>query len=145
MKPEELNHLFIRTHHLHFKRAHSRFGAFGLGEGQPRLLRRLFEQDGLSQAELARRCNLEPATVTVTLNRMEKSGLVERRADAEDLRITRIWLTQAGRELDATLTRVFVESAEECFAGFSQEERGQMAGFLSRMMVNLGSKPEECD
>lgn len=137
MQPGELNNLFIQTHHVHFKRAHTRFGAYGLGEGQPRLLKHLACEDGLSQAELARRSNLEPATVTVGLNRLEKAGLVERRADADDLRITRIWLTKSGRELDETLGHVFIECEEECFEGFAPEEREQFAGFLRRMKDNM--------
>jgi DNA-binding MarR family transcriptional regulator len=151
MTPEELNHLFIRAHHLHFKRAHGRFSAFGLGEGQPRLLKLLSQEEGLSQAELARRCSLEPATVTVTLNRMEKTGLAERRADTEDLRISRVWLTAAGREMNAALDRVFAESAGECFDGFTGEEMEQFASFLRRVMRNLGGacgeqgRPGECD
>lgn len=137
LNPGELNHLFIQTHHQHFRRAHSRFAAFGLGEGQPKLLRRLAEEDGMSQAELARRSCLEPATITVGLTRMEKAGLVERRPDKEDLRITRIWLTDAGRELNGTLRQVFLASESECFQGFSAEEMEHLAGYLRRMQENL--------
>lgn len=139
LQPGELNHLYIHTHHLHFRRAISRFSAYGLGEGQPKLIRHLGMEDGLSQAELGRRCHLEPATVTVTLTRMEKAGLVERRPDPEDMRVTRVWLTETGREMHRELERLHLELEAECFAGFSDEEREKMQEFLLRMRDNLRS------
>lgn len=135
--PGELNHLFIQTHHLHFKRAIGRFSAFGLGEGQPKLLKHLACEDGLSQAELGRRSNLEPATVTVSLNRMEKAGLVRRRADETDLRVTRIWLTPEGLELQGKLDGVFKDLARESFDGFTGEDLQQFGDYLGRMKENL--------
>ncbi len=137
LKPGELNQLFIQTQHLHYRKAHNRFSAFGLGEGQPRLLRKLAEADGMSQADLARRCNLEPATITVGLGRLEKAGLVERKPDENDLRVMRIWLTTEGRELNSRLHQVFLRGEEENFEGFSLEEREQLADFLRRMQENL--------
>lgn len=137
LQPGELNHLFIETHHQHFRRAHCRFNAFGLGEGQPKLLRQLAEEDGLSQVEIARRCNLEPATVTVTLARLEKAGLVTRCGDETDMRVMRIRLTEEGRRLNEMLGSVFLECEEECFRGFLPAEREQLAQYLNRMRENM--------
>jgi MarR family transcriptional regulator, organic hydroperoxide resistance regulator len=142
LQPGELNYLYIQDNHLHFRRSHARFSTIGLGEGQPKLLRRLSAENGLSQAELARRCNLEPATVTVNLCRMEKSGLIERRPDADDLRITRIFLTDAGWEMIKVIERLHLEIEEECFSGFSAEEREQMNSFLVRMRDNMRNAQE---
>ena len=132
-----LNHLFVMTSHLHFRSTICRFIEHGVGEGQPKILFTLRDEDGVSQAELARQCHLEPATVTATLGRMEKAALIERRADKQDLRVTRVFLTDAGRELTTTLDRLNEEIGAECFAGFSDEERQQMAQFYDRMRDNM--------
>jgi DNA-binding MarR family transcriptional regulator len=144
MKPGDLNHLFIATSHLHFRRTHTRFTEYGLGEGQPRVLWQLSKGDGISQAELGRRCNLEPATVTVTLGRMEKSGFVERLPDEHDLRITRVWLTDAGRRMQIDVERMHLEVENECFAGFGPGEKEQMKGFLERMRTNMKQAESGC-
>ena len=137
MDTRTLNFLFIQTHHLHFRRAHARFGEVGLAEGQPRFIRHLSEEDGLSQAELGRRCHLEPSTVTTMLSRMEKRNLVERRPDGKDRRVTRVWLTDEGRDIHRALERLGRELAEECFEGFDAEDRVRMAGYLGRMRDNM--------
>jgi MarR family transcriptional regulator, organic hydroperoxide resistance regulator len=147
MNPGDLNHLYIQANRMHHRRAHNRFNELGLGEGQPRLLKHLAREDGLSQAELARRCHLEPATVTVTLTRMEKNGLVERRADETDHRITRIFMTEEGQRMHRILEEMHAEMEEETFEGFAPDEREQLAGYFVRMRDNLrraeGPLPEE--
>jgi DNA-binding MarR family transcriptional regulator len=137
MNPGELNHLYAQTSHMHFRRTIFRFSDQGLGEGQPKVLFQLRENDGCIQAELARHCHLEPATVTATLCRMEKAALVKRLPDAQDMRVTRVFLTEAGREMGRTLDRLNQEIGEECFAAFTDGEREQMRGFLARMADNM--------
>jgi MarR family transcriptional regulator, transcriptional regulator for hemolysin len=52
--------------------------------------RRLERQPGLSQNELAAICEVEPITVARLVDRLEKSGVVERRPDPGDRRIWRL-------------------------------------------------------
>ena len=58
----------------------------GVAPGQFAPLVMLFEQDGLTQAELCRRINVEQPTMANTLERMERDGLIKRKADTEDKR-----------------------------------------------------------
>lgn len=51
----------------------------GLTLGQPKVLDYLQDHDGANQAEIARACHIEPASLTSVLNRMEEKALVERR------------------------------------------------------------------
>src|SRR5689334_21498005 len=60
--------------------------ANGVAPGQFAPLVMLFEQDGLTQAELCRRINVEQPTMANTLERMERDGLIKRKADTEDKR-----------------------------------------------------------
>ena len=61
-------------------------------------LRSLWEVDGLSQAELGRRIELNPAAVVAVLNALEAAGLIERRRTRKDRRIYNVFLTAAGTE-----------------------------------------------
>ena len=53
----------------------------------------------MSQAELSRVVAIEPPTMVRTIDRMARDGLVTRVPDPDDLRLTRIYLTERGRSL----------------------------------------------
>ncbi len=137
MNPGELNHLFVQTARMHHRRTHCRMNDYGLGEGQPRILWILSQEDGLSQAEVGRRAKLEPATVTATIARLEKRELVERLPDPDDRRVLRCWMTPAGRMLHRTLEGLHHRIETEAFAGFSEDERDRLADYLRRVKGNL--------
>ena len=65
----------------------------GVAIGQWAVLLFLYQEDGVTQAELSRHVAIEPPTLVRTLDRMVRDGLVERRADPRDARLTRIHLT----------------------------------------------------
>src|SRR5512142_1840211 len=91
---DTLDFLLANICHLHRARVHQLFEALGLYQGQPPLLRQLWDQEGLTQSELAARLKVAPATVTKMLQRMEKTGFVQRCTDPEDQRISRVYLTE---------------------------------------------------
>ena len=70
--------LLNRTVNSHFKRSTSQFAALGLSSGQPKVLERLVGLEGCMQKELAEACEVEPATITSILPKMEKKGLIKR-------------------------------------------------------------------
>lgn len=61
----------------------------------------LWEKDGRSVNELGQPLMLDSGTLTPLLKRMEKAGLVRRTRDERDERVTRIFLTDDGRQLRA--------------------------------------------
>jgi DNA-binding MarR family transcriptional regulator len=68
---------------------------------------------------------------------MEKAGFVERRQDAEDQRVSRVYLTDAGRNIRDAVEGVWSELEGQAFAGFSSEERALLSRFLLRIRENL--------
>jgi DNA-binding MarR family transcriptional regulator len=75
------------------------FRKFGLTPEQGSTLVSIYVLgDNTTAAELARYTFREPATISVTLNRLEKQGLIERRRDADRKNIYRINLTSNGRD-----------------------------------------------
>ena len=59
----------------------------------------LWERDGRSVNELGQPLRLDSGTLTPLLKRMEKAGVLTRDRDAQDERVTRIHLTDAGKAL----------------------------------------------
>jgi DNA-binding MarR family transcriptional regulator len=67
------------------------------------ILNRLWEQDGLSQVELADRTFKDKPNVTRMLDVLERRGLIVRQPDEEDRRAYKVYLTEAGRQLEKEL------------------------------------------
>ena len=113
------------------------FEALGLYVGQEMLLSRLWEQDGQSQAALARACGIEGPTVTKAVARMERQGLVVRGPDPVDGRVSRVSLTDAGRNLEASVARSWRSVEERMLTGMSQRDVAAALRLLRRMHDNL--------
>lgn len=81
----------------------------GVHAGQDLLLLAIWNEPGLRQAALAARLGVEPPTVTRMVQRLERSGLVERRRDPHDARVLRIHPTPRSRLLESTVRRAWSE------------------------------------
>lgn len=136
-KPDSLHHVFLQVLRFHFNRMHMLLEKLGVYPGQPPLLLALEHKDGQSQKELAERLNIKPSTITVMLNRMTKAKLIERRQDPEDQRISRVYLTERGREVCGKVKETMKVLEEECFDNFSAEEKVLLRRLLTQMRNNL--------
>ena len=75
----------------------------GIYPGQIPVLGLLAYKDGLSQREIAEKLRIKPPTVNVTVQRLEKAGFLYREADEKDQRISRIYLTEKGKQAKVSL------------------------------------------
>lgn len=135
--PKTMDFLLANICHLHHMRARQLFEEIGLHRGQPQVLLALWEQEGLTQTELAGRLRIKPATVTKMLQRMEKAGLIQRQPDAQDQRVSRVYLTQAGRAVRRKVEAVWKTMETETFTSFTQAERASLRRFLLQILKNL--------
>jgi MarR family transcriptional regulator, organic hydroperoxide resistance regulator len=97
----------------------------------------LWEEDGLATSTIGERLQQVGGTLTGVLDRMEERGVVRRERDCRDRRIWRIWLTEAGKELETVLPPIAMEVREQALAGISTEERKLLSELLDRAIVNL--------
>jgi DNA-binding MarR family transcriptional regulator len=109
----------------------------GVAPGQFAPLVMLFEQDGLTQAELCRRINVEQPTMANTLERMERDGLVKRKADTADKRRALVFLTPRAKEIrDQVMERARAVSAR-AVTKLTAADQDDMFRLLARMVENL--------
>jgi DNA-binding MarR family transcriptional regulator len=73
------------------------------------LLREAANASGASQRELADLMRIEPSTLVRHLDKLAEEGLVERRPDPDDRRVTRVVVTTAGRRKLSLLHEVVLE------------------------------------
>jgi DNA-binding MarR family transcriptional regulator len=97
------------------------------------ILKALWERDGQNGAELGARLVIDSATTTGIADRLEASGFVERRADGQDRRVQRLFLTKRGRLLQAPLDTAMDELNEEI-----RRELGSQAKGLWSALRQLG-------
>ena len=144
-QPESIDYLLAQICRLHRIRAHALLEDLGLYRGQPPVLRALWEREGLTHSELAARLHVQPATITKMIQRMERTGFVERRPDPKDQRLSRVYLTEAGRLIRDDVQQVWSTLEEETFEGFGPEEDVLIRQFFLRIRDNLmqvtGGKP----
>jgi MarR family transcriptional regulator, organic hydroperoxide resistance regulator len=136
-RPDSIDFILINVCHLHRTRAHQLLEALGLYQGQPPVLRALWQQEGLTQREIAQQLKIAPATVTKMLQRMEKTGFIQRRSDPDDQRVTRVYLTDAGRDVQSAVEEVFQTLEAETFANLTLEERLLLRRLLLQLRQNL--------
>jgi len=134
---ERIGHLLSRVCELKHRRMHGLLDDLGLYRGQPSVLRVLWTCEGITHSELAEHLNRCPATITKTVQRMEKAGFLERRPDPHDERISRVYLTAAGRHIQAAVENVWHTYEQEAFAGFAETELATLRDMLIRVCQNL--------
>ena len=104
------------------------------------MLKQLWQREGRSQVELQELLGLDGATVTGLLQRMTVLGLIQRRSDAHDKRVQRVFLTERGRALEK-ITAVFEEEVNNhALEGFSADERTFLMRLLTRALHNCEGK-----
>ena len=136
-EPESMGSLLSQICRLEHARAHELLEELGLYRGQHRILRALWGQDGLTHTELAEYAHVRPSTISTTIQRMERAGLVERRHDAGDQRVSRVYLTESGRALQEDVEQAWRRLEEEVLDGLTLEERVLLRRLFLQVRENL--------
>jgi MarR family transcriptional regulator, lower aerobic nicotinate degradation pathway regulator len=94
------------------------------------LLAFLWQQDGLTQAELSEKGQIDRTTIGGLVDRLEKCTLVERRPHPQDRRAYKIYLTKQGKELETPLTECARRTLTKITTGLNAEEIGELKRML---------------
>lgn len=108
----------------------------GLRLGQLQILQVLWQEDGLTPRALAERLTVEMPTITRTVQRMIRDGLVRREANPLDARSVRIMLTNRGRDVRESVSGVLDDETTVVLNGFDERERGAFIEYLERVARN---------
>ena len=117
--------------------ADQRARQFGMTRAQWSVLFRLDRSEGLKQSELAEILDLQPITVTRLLDRLAGNGLIERRADPNDRRANRLFLTPAARPLLERLSVLGEDMMETVLAGLDAKANERFLRDLALVKENL--------
>ncbi len=116
---------------------------FNLTGAQFCVMTKLFEEEGLTQTQLAHRLYIESPTLVRTLDRLEEAGLIERRRVPSDRRAFHIFLTEKGHELKDVLMQKGHEVHEIAVKGLSEQETEMLKDLLFQLWQNLENGAKE--
>jgi DNA-binding MarR family transcriptional regulator len=101
------------------------------------VLRELWQEEGLTQREVANRVGVLEPTMVTTLDALERLGMIVRVRSTTDRRKTHVQLTAAGRTLRDTLHGYASEVLERALRGISADEIAVLRRLLRQVKDNL--------
>ena len=108
-----------------------------ISPAQGRILFVLWNKDGISIQELAKKTSLGKSTLTSMLDRLEQAGFVKRVPSKDDRRTILIKLTEKDRECRELYTKITKEKTELFYKGFNAKEIDAFEENLQRILDNL--------
>ena len=141
-KRQDKNYNAMMRIHDAAKLYHDRLRRHSDNEGLPSSYRMLIYhlarmEPGVTQLDLVKATHLKPPTISVTLQKMERDGLVTRRDNENDLRQTLVFLTEKGRTIDDRIKHLHREGDGIALSGLSEDEVDTLSGLLNRVIDNL--------
>lgn len=101
------------------------------------VLRELWEEEGLTQREIAKRVGVLEPTMVTTLDALERRGLIRRERSTTDRRKTHVQLTPEGRTMRDTLHGYASLVLDRALAGLDDAEIGVLRSLLRKIKANL--------
>ncbi len=127
---------YMRSLHLHRQLMGKLMSGPDSHPGQAFCLRMLGANDGVTQRDLAEAMHLSRPAVTTMLQRMQKAGLIDRRPDETDRRLTRVYLTDDGRALESQMRATFATYISTAFDSMSADDRKDLERLLGIVAEN---------
>jgi MarR family transcriptional regulator, organic hydroperoxide resistance regulator len=135
--PQSIGYL-VRYGYRAFARAISvELQPYDITSGQWSVLRVLWEDEGLSQVELADRMRVEKASLTGVLDAMEKRGLILRTRNTKDRRKVNIHLTNRARALKDKLLPYIGKVTRKATRGMTVGNIDTLQRLLTQVIDNL--------
>jgi MarR family transcriptional regulator, organic hydroperoxide resistance regulator len=101
------------------------------------VLRVLMASDGLKSTELAEQAWSSPGTMTSVVSTLVKGGFVERRPDAGDRRVVRLYITDEGRALISYYVPQAAARWRKAFDFVDEGDEAVIRGFFIQLIDHL--------
>jgi MarR family transcriptional regulator, organic hydroperoxide resistance regulator len=116
----------------------------GITAQQRLILRCVGKYPGMTSGQLATLLHLDPGTISTSLGRLERKGLLQRRRDQRDKRRVTLGLTAAGRALDKPMPGTIEHAVERLLASAEPEEAASARRMLDRLAELLSEHAVCC-
>ena len=100
---------------------------------QAMILGFLDQEDQVTSRELGKRAELDSATLTGILDRLETAGFIERRGNPDDRRSIHIHLTKKGKSMSREAVRVIAEANTEFLQILNENEKRDLLHVIEKL------------
>ena len=113
----------------------SRLSHIGLTYSQYLVLMVLWEADGITVKNIAQELHLDSPTITPLLKRLESAGFVSRQRGEQDERVVNVFLTDAGRNIQARVAEM--QKGVACQTGLQETQFIELRNTLHQLIDNI--------
>ncbi len=92
-------------------------------------------EDGMRQKDILEEVHVNPSSLSELINKLESDRYIERKADPEDKRATRIFLSEKGKARAYEVIDAHREACAKMFASLSEEEKNQLLVLLDKILI----------
>jgi DNA-binding MarR family transcriptional regulator len=101
---------------------------------QVKVLGCISEHSSQNMKSVAEDLKVTPAAITIIIDKLASDGLIKKKTDVHDKRVTRLILTAKGREYLRHGMKIFREHIEEVTSVLSPTEKLQLTAILSKLV-----------
>lgn len=124
---------------LYAKALTTRLESYQVRPGYIDILNRLWKRDNITQKQLHAQLAIEQATLSNSLKRMERDGLIHRTRDPKDRRLSHIILTEHAKSLEPLILAAIEELQSVINVGLTINDRRYFNRILKQMASHLES------
>jgi MarR family transcriptional regulator, transcriptional regulator for hemolysin len=110
---------------------------FGITRAQWAVLAKVERSEGMKQTELAELLEMQPITLTRLIDKLCDAGWIERRGDATDRRVNRLYLRKAGRALLGKMSGLRSELTATALDGINPADAHRLLNQLEQIKENV--------
>lgn len=123
-----------RFQRLYAKALAKRLDVYGVKPGYIDIFTRLWERDNVTQKHLHAQLEIEQATLSNTIKRMERDGFVEKSRNPKDRRVTYIQLTERGQSMKRAVSAAIEDLQASISTGLTINDRRYFHRILKQMI-----------
>lgn len=109
----------------------------GIHGGQDILLYYLSLEDGQTISALVTKMCIQHATISTMIDRMEANGMVRKEKDVADKRISRVFLTDKGRDAYQHVAAIWRVMEDTVTKEMTEEQQDSLRQLLEKVLINL--------
>lgn len=137
-----VSHAIFRLARLHKLTAGQLLRRVGLHPNQELVMMRLWDAGPQKQSDLAEVMESDSATITRTVQRLERAGFVRRAPSTTDRRVTIVEPTAASHSLRREVEQVWNDLEARTLGDLDDDERAEVLRVLGRLEANLAGPAE---
>ncbi|MBV8255538.1 MAG: winged helix-turn-helix transcriptional regulator [Chitinophaga sp.] len=132
-----LNGLLVEISKIRRNKSNELLSGTGVHAGQDILLYYLDMEDGQTVSALVEKMGIQQGTIAAMIERMVNAGMITKKKDAADKRISRVFITKKGKAAHQQVTETWRKMESITAKGLSPIEQAQLITLLEKVRDNL--------